>query len=54
MLAKGVIEDSEHEDGESISPIFLTPKTDGTFRLILNLKKLNEYTWSCPFQSLCY
>ena len=28
---------------EFISPIFLTPKSDGSFRLILNLKKLNDF-----------
>ena len=26
-----------------ISPIFLAPKSDGSFRTILNLKKLNDY-----------
>ena len=33
-----------HEVGEYISPIFLRPKDDGSYRLILNLKKLNEAT----------
>ena len=42
-LRKGVIKESQHEDGEYISPIFLTPKSDGSFRIILNLKKLNDY-----------
>ena len=32
-----------HEEGEFISPIFVTPKSDGGYRLILNLKSLNEY-----------
>ena len=43
LLRKGVIKESFHEPGEFISPIFLTPKSDGSFRLILNLKKLNEF-----------
>ena len=43
LLANSVIKKCDHEPGEYISPIFLTPKSDGSFRLILNLKKLNEY-----------
>ena len=39
LLHKG----SQHESGEYISPIFLTPKSDGSFRIILNLKKLNDH-----------
>ena len=42
LLKKGVIENSSHEPGEFISPIFLREKSDGGYRLILNLKKLNE------------
>ena len=41
LLDKGVIRVSQHEKGEFISPIFVTPKSDGGFRLILNLKLLN-------------
>jgi len=44
MLSKGIVKMSSHEQDEFISPIFLTPKSDGSFRLILNLKKLNEST----------
>ena len=43
LLRKGVIKECQHEQGQFISPIFLTPKSDGSFRLILNLKKLNEH-----------
>ena len=43
LLVKGVIIHSESEPGEFLSTIFLTPKKDGSFRLILNLKELNEY-----------
>ena len=43
LLAKGVIKKSQHEDGEFISNIFLRLKPNGTYRLILNLKHLNEF-----------
>ena len=34
LLAKGVIVHSVIEPGEFISPIFLTPKKDGSYRMI--------------------
>ena len=43
LLRKKVIAKSAHEKGEFISPIFLRPKSEGSFRLILNLKKLNSH-----------
>ena len=43
LVGKGVIEYTEHEKGEFISPIFFFSKSDGTRRLILNLKILNEF-----------
>ena len=43
LLEKGVVAECEHEPVEYISPIFLREKTDGTQRLILNLKHLNKY-----------
>ena len=42
LQEKGVITQCNHEQGEFISPIFLTPKSDGGYRMILNLKRLNE------------
>ena len=42
LLVKGVIIPTTHEPGEFMSTIFLRPKPDGTHRMILNLKKLNE------------
>ena len=39
----GVIEDCSHSSGEFVSPIFLRPKKNGTFRMILNLKDINPY-----------
>ena len=38
LLEKGVVVECEHEAVEYISPIFLREKTDGTQRLIFNLK----------------
>ena len=43
LLDKCVIETATHSVDEIISGIFLTPKKDGTFRLILNLKQLNHF-----------
>ena len=42
LLQKQIIKESQHECGELVSPIFLTEKSSGGFRLILNLKKLNQ------------
>ena len=42
LIGKGVIEYTENEKREFISPIFFRSKSDGTSRLILNLKTLNE------------
>ena len=43
LLHKHVIIPSKHEKDEFVSTIFLTPKKDGSFRLILNLKKFNHF-----------
>ena len=43
LLDKGVITKTTHDVDEFISTIFTRPKRDGSHRLILNLKKLNEY-----------
>ena len=42
LLKKGVMRNSSLEPGEFISPIFLREKRDGGYRLILNLKELDE------------
>ncbi|WAR24273.1 POL-like protein [Mya arenaria] len=42
LSLKGVIETTEHCDGEFISTVFLRPKSNGSYRVILNLKSLNE------------
>ena len=43
LVGKGVIEYTEHEEGEFISPTFFRSNSDGTRRLIMNLKTLNEF-----------
>ncbi len=43
LLQKGVIEPCYPEAEQFISKIFLRPKKDGTFRVILNLKELNKF-----------
>lgn len=43
LLQKGVIKELQNEHGEFISPIFLRPKLDGSYRTILNLKTFNEF-----------
>ena len=42
LYAKGVTVESSHSSGEYISPIFVWGKKDGSHRLILNLKSLNQ------------
>ena len=38
----GVLKEVEHHPDEFLSPIFLVPKKDGEYRMILHLKNLNE------------
>ena len=42
LLQKGVITECNVEDGDYFSSLFTTPKKDGSYRTILNLKYLNE------------
>ena len=42
MLNKNIVKVAITQPGQIISSIFLRPKKDGTYRLILNLKKFNE------------
>ena len=42
LLHAGVVEPCSHTDGEYISPIFSRPKKNGSVRIILNLKDLND------------
>ena len=42
FLSKGIIRPSVSTPGDILSPIFVTPKKDGSYRVIFNLKKLNQ------------
>ena len=42
LLQMGVLKEVEHHPEEFLSPIFLVPKKDGEYRMILNLKNLIE------------
>ena len=46
ILEKGVVVKCEHEAVESIHPFFFREKTDGTQKLIHNLKSSNGYLQS--------
>ena len=50
LLHKGAIVLCEHEKGEYISPIYTTLKKDGSSRMILNLKGLNQFIEYCHFR----
>ena len=42
LLKKGIVINTAHQEGESISPIFLSSKPDVTNQVIVNLKNLNQ------------
>ena len=42
LLDLGVLSPSRHEQGECLSPIFVTPKRDGSYRLVFNFKNCNQ------------
>ena len=43
LLSKGVVVSRSHSSDEYVSPIFVVPKKDSKFRLILNLENLNQF-----------
>lgn len=50
LLKKGAIQTCQEERGQFVSKIFLIPKPDGSYRLILNLKKLNKFIETIHFK----
>ena len=48
LLRIGVFKECQHEEGEYISQI-LTPKSGGSFRMILTLKNLEMIACHMPF-----
>ena len=43
LLSKGLLELTHRSPGDFKSNIFVRPKKDGSYRMILNLKPLNEF-----------
>lgn len=43
LLNLGVVIKVDYEPGQFVSPIFVRPKKNGEFRMILNLKELNKF-----------
>ena len=50
LLKKKVIVQTIAEKGDFFSPVFLPAKKDESYRMILNLKKLNKYIDSKHFK----
>ena len=50
LISKKVIYPAERCPGDFLSGIFTRPKPDGTHRMILNLKKLNEFVYYQHFK----
>lgn len=50
LLLSGAITKCEDVPGQFISNIFLIPKSDGSYRFILNLKKLNKFVITQHFK----
>jgi hypothetical protein len=50
LLEKGAIVECEHEPDEFVNNIFLRPKKNGSWRMILNLKPLNEHVVYTKFK----
>ena len=42
-MSKGIIESTSHDNDKVVSSIFIRPKKDGSHRLILKLKRLDQF-----------
>jgi hypothetical protein len=49
FFTRNIVDKTVHEQGEFVSNVFLRPKPNGKFRMILDLSKLNEAS-SIPSQ----
>ena len=50
LLTKNAIRPCSRTWGDFVSPVFLCPKKDGGYRMILNLKKFNTYAVQLSFK----
>ena len=50
FIEKGIIIEDQHEPGEILSHIFIRPKQDGSYRVILNLSRLNDHVDKTTFK----
>ena len=50
LINKAVIKECQPVEGQFLSNIFIIPKPDGSHRLILNLKDLNEFVYTEHFK----
>ena len=48
MVNLGIIELAEPSEGQVVSSIFLRPKKDGSYRMILDLTWVNEHADALP------
>ena len=53
LLAKNAIVPTVREPGDFVSNVFLTPKRDGGYRMILNLKPFNKFVQYHHFKMEC-
>ena len=51
LLSKGVVVPCSHSSDEYVPPIFIVPKKDNKFRMILNLKNLNQFVEQHHFKT---
>ena len=52
LLQKRIIVPTSYSKGDFVSSIFTRPKADGSYRVVLNLKNLNEFVFSALQTSL--